>query len=165
MKQKIRVLLVCLGNICRSPLAAAILQMHLKQRKLENYFFIDSAGTSDYHVGASSDARAVSVAADYGVSLQHLARQFKTEDFAAFDYILVMDHLNYDAVISHANVAEYYDKVFLVRTFDDQANGLYDVPDPYYGSDEDFAEVCDILKRSLAGFIDFLQQEGELHVE
>lgn len=160
--QKIKVLFVCMGNICRSPLAEGIFIQELKSLNLSDKFIVDSAGTSNYHVGDSPDSRALKVASSYGVKLNHFAREFITDDFKEFDYILVMDHLNYDAVLNHAKESKYLDKVFLFRTFDEFSIDYYDVPDPYYGDDEDFFEVGDIIKRASAGFIRFLEQDGKL---
>lgn len=162
MDHKIKVLFVCMGNICRSPLAEGIFHAYLQQSNLAEAFYIDSAGTSDYHVGASPDQRAIKIAAKFGVELKHSARQFSQIDFREFDYILVMDHLNYEAVLGHPKSAEYHTKVFLFRSFDAEAGDYYDVPDPYYGSEEDFAEVCEIVRRASIGFVTFLKQEGKL---
>ncbi len=162
VNSKIKVLFVCTGNVCRSPLAEGIFFHYLDQQNLSNYFEIDSAGTSDYHVGEAPDERAIAVAANYGIELTHVARQFAVTDFTNYDYILVMDHLNYDAVVALAHKEQYHDKVFLFRTFDPLAEDFYDVPDPYYGGVEDFSEVGEIVTRASVGFLDFLKQEGRL---
>ncbi len=162
LHKEIKVLLVCLGNICRSPLAEGIFKQLVKLNQLDGFFYLDSAGTSDYHVGASPDQRAHEVAADYGVELVHKARQFIRADFQLFDYILVMDHLNYDAVLSLAQSNGEQYKVFLLRSFDKQSADYYDVPDPYYGCAEDFLEISTILQRSIEGFLNFLTEEGKL---
>ncbi len=162
LREEIKVLFVCLGNICRSPLAEGIFKNYITQQGLGQFFYLDSAGTSDYHVGAAPDQRALSIAADYGIVLQHCARQFKPDDFQNFDYILVMDHLNYDAVLGLAASLVDQKKVFLLRTFDAQSIDFFDVPDPYYGAVEDFQEVSEIVWRSSQGFVKFLIKAEQL---
>ncbi len=160
---KIKVLFVCTGNICRSPLAEGVFKQILKEEKISSLFVVDSAGTEDYHVGSPPDSRSVKIAKNNGLNdLNHKARQFIKSDFDKFDYILVMDHLNYDAVISKATNQEYHDKVMLFRTFDVELTDFYDVPDPYYGTEDDFAEVGEIVKRSGYGFISYLKQQGKI---
>ena len=156
---KIKILFVCMGNICRSPLAEGVFQAMLETQNLSQKFIIDSAGTSNYHVGDLADQRAVSVAKQRGVNLTHRARQFVANDFEEFDYILVMDHLNYDAVLNLGFLPHHPEKVFLFRSFDIDAQGEDNVPDPYCGGEEDFGEVIDIVSRASMGFIQFLHQE------
>ena len=162
VSSKIKVLFVCSGNICRSPLVEGIFNSILKQKKLLDLFLVDSAAINNYHVGSIPDERAIQAAAEIGVTLNHCARQFELEDFNKFDYILVMDHLNYEAVITLALDPNYHDKVFLFRTFDSLAKDFYDVPDPYYGSAEDFLEVRGIAIRAADGFLSFLQANYKL---
>lgn len=162
VNNKIKVLFVCAGNICRSPLAEGVFSHYITQQKIADHFEIDSAGTTAYHVGEAPDKRAVEIAAKLGIKLLHFAREFTISDFYKFDYILVMDHLNYDAIVAQAIDDHYHNKVFLFRTFDIMANGFYDVPDPYYGGLEDFVEVGEIVTRASHGFIEFLQTEGRL---
>lgn len=161
---KIKILFVCGGNICRSPLAEGVCKNILQQQGLQNLFFVDSAATNNYHVGSCPDSRAIQIAAEVGIILHHCARQFKIDDFNNFDYILVMDHLNYDAIITQTKNENYHNKVFLFRTFDALVKGFYDVPDPYYGSVEDFIEVRDISVRAVKGFLNFLRESHKLIV-
>lgn len=151
-----------MGNICRSPLAEGIFAACVQEHSLNDYFVIDSAGTTDYHVGDLPDQRARKVALQHGVKLTHRARQFVAHDFELFDYILVMDHLNYDAIFSLAGSTEQQSKIFLFRTFDTASPDYYEVPDPYYGGDSDFQEVGEIVKRASDGFIQFLIHSGRL---
>lgn len=127
------VLMVCLGNICRSPLAHGIFQ-HLAD---DVPFLVDSAGTANYHSGAAPDPRSIAIAAKNGIDIrQQKARQFVVEDFDLFDYIYVMDHSNLNNVLSLARNQEDRAKVQLLL-------GEDEVEDPYYGGPEGFATVFD----------------------
>ncbi|SMC75439.1 low molecular weight protein-tyrosine-phosphatase [Moheibacter sediminis] len=129
-----KILMVCLGNICRSPLAEGILRSKLNER-----FHIDSAGTGDWHVGNCPDKRSVSVAKKYGIDISaQRARQFNPKDFDEFDLIYVMDESNFQDVISLAKNENHKSKVKLIL-------GDKNVPDPYYGGDEGFENVFQIL--------------------
>lgn len=155
--KKIKVLFVCKGNICRSPLAEGIFISLLKKNNLLEQFEIDSAGTCDYHVGDMPDARAIKIASDNGVILNSCARLFTPEDLKIFDYILVMDHLNYESVTELSKDENVHDKVFLLRSFDSESADFQNIPDPYYGSCSDFDEVFEIITKSESGFIDYLR--------
>ncbi|MFN7093890.1 MAG: low molecular weight protein-tyrosine-phosphatase [Burkholderiales bacterium] len=157
---KIKILFVCLGNICRSPLAKGIFINEVNQYNLEHLFEVDAAGTSAYHVGCLPDSRAVKVAAKYGIGLTQLARQLADKDFEYYDYILVMDHRNYEDVTSLIKNKTKLKRIFLLRSFDCLANNNFNVPDPFYGLDADFEEVFAICQRSLQGFIGFLANQG-----
>lgn len=146
------ILMVCLGNICRSPLAEGI----LKSKLPENKFFIDSAGTANYHVGSTPDKRSVAVGNKYGVDISNLkGRQFKVNDFDTFDLIFVMDASNYNNVISMARTEQDQNKVkYLLNEI--YPNQNFEVPDPYYGGDQGFEnvykmldEACSIIANSL----------------
>jgi protein-tyrosine phosphatase len=151
-----------MGNICRSPLAAAIFRQQLADLAITDKFIVDSAGTCNYHVGEGPDERAILVANDFGIELRHTARQFTAEDFTNFDYILVMDHLNYDTVLANPAAKLYHEKVFLLRTFDHQSPDYHDVPDPYYGVAADFHEVGKVVERSCLGFLNYLRKDERL---
>ncbi|SHM62534.1 protein tyrosine phosphatase [Flavobacterium chilense] len=133
--------MVCLGNICRSPLAEGILASKLPQDK----FSIDSAGTGSWHVGHAPDKRSIAVARKNGLSIDNQkGRQFKTSDFDDFDYIYVMDNSNYRDVIQLAKTQEHKNKVSLIL------NELFpgenvDVPDPYFGAANGFDNVYEML--------------------
>lgn len=151
-----------MGNICRSPLAEGVFCSLLLEQKLTSKFEVDSAGTSNYHVGDLPDERAIKIAKLSGIDLTHKARQFIPEDFKNFDYILVMDHLNHEAVLSQSNNKEDHEKVFLYRTFDSESTDFQNVPDPYYGGEQDFEEVREIVLRAGIGFIEFLKTTHNL---
>ena len=136
-----RILMVCLGNICRSPLAEGILRS-----KLSSDFYIDSAGTGHWHVGNPPDARSVDIARKRGLDISNLrGRQFSKKDFTDFDYIYVMDSQNYRDVIEQASNENEKAKVKLI--LDEIFPGEnVDVPDPYYGLQDGFEKVFDMLE-------------------
>lgn len=136
----VKILMVCLGNICRSPLAEGILAS-----KLPKNFIVDSAGTGSWHVGHSPDKRSIAVAKKNGLCIdQQKGRQFRTADFDEFDYIYVMDSSNYRDVIQLAKTPEHKNKVHLIlnELFPDEN---VDVPDPYYGAVNGFDNVYQML--------------------
>lgn len=146
------VLMVCLGNICRSPLAHGILESKLPK----DTFYVDSAGTANYHVGAKPDHRSIAVAQLNGIDIsQQRGRQFKISDFDTFDYIFVMDQSNFENVIKLARHTSDIAKVKLILEADDSVTNKR-VPDPYYGDISDFEHVfslldnaCSILSKTL----------------
>lgn len=137
----VKILMVCLGNICRSPLAEGILASKLPKDK----FTIDSAGTGSWHVGHQPDARSIAVAKKYQLDIsKQKGRQFKATDFDVFDYIYVMDNSNYRDVIQLAKNESHKAKVKIIL------NELYpdenvDVPDPYFGIPNGFETVYQML--------------------
>jgi protein-tyrosine phosphatase len=148
----IKILMVCLGNICRSPLAEGILASKLPKNK----FKVDSAGTGSWHIGRSPDDRSIAVAKKYNLDIsEQKGRQFSTSDFNTFDYIFVMDNTNYDDVVQLAQNQEQREKVHLVL------NSLFpnenvDVPDPYFGLPNGFEIIynmldnaCDVIAKEL----------------
>ncbi len=152
MKKK--VLFVCLGNICRSPLAEAIFNHQVAAKGLQDLFEADSCGTANYHIGDPPDPRTLRNASKNGVSINHLGRQLSRDDFSRFDHILVMDQSNLHNALRLAP-PEHHTKVQLMRTYDPLGPGR-DVPDPYYGNEKDFQEVFDILDRSVEKLIEKL---------
>lgn len=156
----LKILFVCLGNICRSPIAHGILQDYIIKNEYETKIMVDSAGTSAFHVGSHPDHRSQHVASQHNIVLNNKARQLVATDLLEYDYILVMDHLNYDDVLSYT--VEHRSKVLMLRSFDPIANGVFDVPDPYYGTEADFEEVFAICKRSIDGFIEFLRLQNQI---
>ncbi|OIV43884.1 low molecular weight protein-tyrosine-phosphatase [Flavobacterium johnsoniae] len=137
----VKILMVCLGNICRSPLAEGILASKLPQ----DQFIVDSAGTGSWHVGHAPDKRSIAVAQKNGLCIDNQkGRQFKTADFDEFDYIYVMDGSNYRDVLHLAKTPEHKNKVSLIlnELFPDEN---VDVPDPYYGAVNGFDSVYQML--------------------
>tara|TARA_R110002074_G_scaffold363346_7_gene536505 strand:- start:1658 stop:2107 length:450 start_codon:yes stop_codon:yes gene_type:complete len=147
-----KILMVCLGNICRSPLAEGILQSKVNDDKV----FVDSAGTAAYHVGELPDTRSIEVARKYGIDLTNQrARKFTTKDFADFDSIYAMDKENYNNILSLATDASQTEKVKMILNDTNPQQNL-SVPDPYYGGDEGFEnvyqmldEACEIIAKKL----------------
>jgi protein-tyrosine phosphatase len=148
----VKILMVCLGNICRSPLAEGLLAAKLPKDK----FIVDSAGTGHWHVGHQPDKRSMDVATRNGLDISHQrGRLFSKEDFDNFDYIYVMDNSNYADVMAMAKTDEHRAKVRLI--LDEMFPGeRVDVPDPYFGMENGFDMVykmlndtCEILSRKL----------------
>jgi protein-tyrosine phosphatase len=159
--EKIRVLFVCLGNICRSPLAEAIFKHKIKERKVEHMFEVHSCGTANYHIGDSPDSRTIANAKRNGVEIDHAGRQLCVADFDSYDYIFVMDQSNRKNALRLTANATHRTKVIMMREFDTIGKGE-DVPDPYYGTEKDFQEVFDILNRSTENLLlDFLKREKQ----
>ncbi len=138
-----RILMVCLGNICRSPMAEGILRAKVEEMNLN--VICDSAGTSDYHIGEAPDKRARSCMKRHGQSIEDLkARQFEVDDFDKFDMIYAMDSSNYNNILSKARSSEDEKKVAMILN-ESQANKNMEVPDPYFGGDAGFDHVYALL--------------------
>jgi len=157
--KKVKVLFVCLGNICRSPLGAAILKKKVKDNGMDAWVEVDSCGTSNYHIGDNADPRTLANARRNGVAMDHCARQLTEQDLDDFDYIFAMDRSNYNNILRLVNGRKVEHKIRMMREFDPLGNG--EVPDPYHGGEEDFQEVFDILNRSTDKFIEHLKRESE----
>lgn len=149
-----RILFVCMGNICRSPIAENVFRHKARERGVEHLFEIDSAGTGGWHSGEPPDPRARRVAAAHGVNMTGTARRITAEDFKRFDLLLCMDRENYDEVIDMGAPLE---KTRLLMECDPKS-GCRDVPDPYYGGSDGFETVyrlvdsaCDALLDELVG--------------
>jgi len=147
-----RILMVCLGNICRSPLAEGILKSKVNSEEV----FVDSAGTGGWHVGGLPDQRSIEVAEDHNIDItDQRCRKFSSSDFDKFDIIFVMDKSNYHSVTSLAVNKADSDKVKMIRDEIISTSGS-DVPDPYYGGESGFEfvyqmidEVCDVIAKKL----------------
>ena len=147
-----KILMVCLGNICRSPLAEGILKSKINSEKV----FVDSAGTGGYHIGKLPDYRSIVVAKDHNIDItDQKCRKFVVSDFDQFDLIYVMDKSNYENVISIARNHIDKEKVKMIRDEIQSTQGS-DVPDPYFGGDGGFEivyqmidEVCDVIAKKI----------------
>lgn len=137
-----RVLFVCLGNICRSPAAEGVMLHLLKQMELQRGFEIDSAGTSSYHIGEPADRRMRKAARQRGIELTSRARMVTDKDFQRFDLIVAMDRSNYDQLV---RIGGQVDHLRLLSDFLDDVWPT-DVPDPYFGGDDGFEMVLDMLQ-------------------
>jgi len=139
-----KILMVCLGNICRSPLAEGILKSKLPKTE----FIIDSAGTSNYHIEQLPDARSIAIAKKHEINItDQRGRQFVVTDFDTFDYIYVMDTSNYENVINLARNSQDISKVKLILD-ELPDNSISNVPDPYYGGDQGFQNVFELLEQA-----------------
>lgn len=159
--KKVSVIFVCMGNICRSPTAEAVFRQYVERAGLAGKIVIDSAGTHDYHIGASPDSRTQRAAQQRGFDMSDLrGRQVEAADFARFDYVLAMDAAN----LAILNSLMPKDSVTQARLFLDYAHHHTEreVPDPYYGGEDGFERVLDMVEDAAAGL---LQHINEHHFE
>lgn len=157
----IRVLFVCMGNICRSPTAQGVFEALVRKALLSDQIHIDSAGTHAYHIGEVPDARARQEARRRGFDLSaQRARQVDDEDFDEFDYILVMDAVNMEALRARCP-AEHTKKVHFLLDFADDIEDKQ-VPDPYYGGRNGFGIVLDLVETGSAGFLAYLRSSHNI---
>jgi protein-tyrosine phosphatase len=159
MDDKKRVLFVCHGNICRSPVAEAVFRKLVQDAGVAREFEIDSAGISGYHAGEASDPRSCAEASTRGLTLDHSSRQVQPSDFDRFDYILAMDEDNMAGLERVRAAAGDRGKahVALLRAYDPSSAPGAEVPDPYYGGERGFADVHDIVESACRGLLDHLQ--------
>jgi protein-tyrosine phosphatase len=153
----VKLLFVCLGNICRSPSAEGIMNHLVLEAGLSDRIICDSAGTSSYHIGASPDPRMTAAARHKGISLNSRGRQFEVKDFKQFDLILAMDRDNYQALMARDRTGNYQDKVRLMCDFCQKFPDK-EVPDPYYGGSDGFNYVIDLLLDACNGLLTHVTQ-------
>jgi low molecular weight protein-tyrosine phosphatase len=150
--KKIRVLFVCMGNICRSPTAEAVFRRYVEQAGLSEQIQIDSAGTHDYHIGDPPDARAQQAARQRGYDMSNLrGRQVEVEDFFRFDYVLAMDNLNL-VILERLRPQDAQSHLGLFLEFAEH-RGEYEVPDPYFGGTDGFERVLDMVEEAANGLL------------
>jgi protein-tyrosine phosphatase len=155
-RRVVRLLFVCLGNICRSPTAEGVMRALVEEEGLQDSIELDSAGTGAWHVGSPADARASATARGRGVTLEGAARQVLVDDLEAFDLVLAMDSENLRALRSLAADEEQRGRIHLLREFDPASAGSadLDVPDPYYGGKDGFEQVYDLVHAACAGLLE-----------
>lgn len=155
-----KLLFVCLGNICRSPSAENIMNQLLKEAGLSAKITCDSAGTSNYHLGAVPDRRMSMAAQKRGLKLAGQSRQLKPQDLQNFDLILAMDRENYQDILYLDREGKYEDKIRLICDFATEKPDR-EVPDPYYGGTDGFDYVIDLLYDACAGLLNYVVQTKE----
>ena len=151
--------MVCLGNICRSPMAQGVLEQKLLQEGLENKVTVDSAGTSDYHIGDPPDHRAVQKSKEKGIDISsYRGRQFEREDFDQFDRIFAMDFSNYENIVRLSRDKSDNQKVEMILNLTHEGSNM-SVPDPYYGGEEGFENVYQLLDSACDVLIEQIKSE------
>ncbi len=153
MKQPIKILFVCLGNICRSPAAHAAFDHHAKTLGRSQEFITESCGLGDWHVGQNADERMRATSKKFGINLDHKARHFQASDLDTYDYIFPMDEENQKGILRFAKTEAHRAKVKLFRTFDPEAQGDLIVPDPYYKGQAEFENVFLMVERTAKNFL------------
>lgn len=162
--KKIKVLFVCMGNICRSPTAEGVFTKLIHDKKLDRHFSIDSAGTHAYHIGDTPDLRSQKIALERGVDISHLrGRKVILGDFEDFDFILAMDKKNYESLIK-ACPPHYKHKIQLFMSFASHLK-TPEVPDPYYGGAQGFEQVLDLVEAASEGFLEYLHHSRKIRLK
>ena len=152
------VLFVCMGNICRSPLAEGVFLHLLRERGMDGRIRVDSAGTGGWHVGNPPDPRSAAVASKHGIELPSRARKISRSDWTEFDLIIVMDDDNHSDCLDAGAPSE---RLRHLRSFEPGTNGAnLAVPDPYYGGDDGFDRVYEMVRASCEGLIEHLTRPG-----
>lgn len=159
--EPVRVLFVCMGNICRSPAAEAVMRKLIEDRDLTETVIIDSAGTLDYHTGRPSDPRICTAGTRRGYRFDHLARQVRTADFQEFDYILAMDRDNLENLEKLRSGRSARAELSLLLSHC-QNDGTCEVPDPYYGGNEGFEHVMDLVEAGCTALLDKIVERHAL---
>ncbi len=164
----LKIYTVCLGNICRSPIAEAVLRRQLDEAGLGDEIEVQSAGTAGYHVGEDADRRTNRVLADHGYELDHSAQKFTAQMLRNADLVLVMDSSNYEDVMSLASLTESItalsneDKIKMMLSFAPNTSGdpadADDVPDPWYGGPSDFEHVLALIECSTPNVIEYIHE-------
>lgn len=146
------ILFVCMGNICRSAVAEGVMKKFIDDRSLSNSFFIDSAGTINYHEGEKADSRMIYHSAKRGYNLTSISRPLKEEDYNKFDLIIVMDDENYKTVVNLCPDKCLYKKIMYMTDFCTEHSDKV-VPDPYFGGEKGFENVLELLEDACSGLL------------
>lgn len=154
-----RIAFVCLGNICRSPMAEAVMRALVDEAGLSGRVEVTSAGTGGWHVGEPADPRAKAALRRRGYPLRHAARQFRARDLARHDLVLGLDERNVADLGRLATTAAERAKVLPLRAFDPAAGSDLAVPDPYYGTDADFDHALDLIEAACGSLLDRVRDE------
>jgi len=157
MSKVVEISFVCLGNICRSPLAQGVFQDLVNRKKLDQNILVSSAGIGNWHIGNLPDERMCQTARSKGIQLQSRAQQFQSKDFDRFNLVLAMDHSNLLNLEKIAPSTLPPDKLMLFRSFDPESNGDQDVPDPYYGGAKGFEEVYRMVERTCPPILAYIK--------
>lgn len=160
MDNKTRILFVCLGNICRSAAAEAVMKSLLEQKGAAERYIVDSAGILDYHEGEYADPRMIHAAKQRGYDVTSISRPVQTDDFDIFDIIVGMDDDNVESLLYKAQSDAHKAKVHQMTEFAITMNDRY-VPDPYYGGAAGFAHVMDLLEDTCEGLYQYLENGGK----
>ncbi len=163
--KKIKIMFVCTGNICRSPLAHAYFEDLVKKKKLSDKIEVDSSGTHS-HIGELPDRRARKIGEKYNLDVNHLARDFSLDDWSTFDLILVMDQFNFNYIIQKRFTSMDVSKIKFLREFDPNIDikdikkeqKQLTVPDPYYGGIEEFEQAYKIISRCCDQLIEYMEK-------
>jgi protein-tyrosine phosphatase len=157
MNNKVSVLFVCMGNICRSPTAEAVFRNYVESAGMSGHILIDSAGTHDYHIGDKPDARAQRAAQQRGYDMSKLrGRQVDEGDFSSFDYVLAMDMANL-SILQRITPPDSETKARLFLEYA-RHHGEREVPDPYYGGEDGFERVLDMVEDAAQGLLEEIRQ-------
>jgi protein-tyrosine phosphatase len=157
-----KVCFVCLGNICRSPLAQGVFEQCVRDEGLQDQIRVASAGTGSWHIGSPPDERMQETANRHGLKLNSRGRQFQSADFDDFDLILAMDDNNLILLEQLCLDPGKTENLKLFRSFDPEANGDLNVPDPYYGGGRGFEIVYDMVNRTCPKILDFIKARANL---
>jgi protein-tyrosine phosphatase len=156
---KIKVLMVCMGNICRSPLAHGVFERMVREEGLSHLIEVDSSGTHSWHIGKRPDPRSQEVAMRHGLDLNYQqARKVTADDIDTFDYILAMDRDNLEILQGLAQSKEALAKISLFLDFADEIE-LTEVPDPYYGGPQGFDHVYELVEAAARGLLQSINQK------
>ena len=162
MQEKIGVLFVCLGNICRSPSAQGIFQHQVNEAGLAEYFLVDSCGTAAFNVGKSPDKRAIEATQRYGYQINdQIARQISNEDYQRFDYIIPMDRKNMMSITAW-QPADYSGEIKLLMEYHPNNRGNTQIPDPYHEGVEKFFPIIEVIEQASAGLLSKIREKHQI---